>query len=479
VSGGVPVVDEPGNRLVDERPGILITDDDAAARSLVIDVLGPRNRYAEASGVAEARRRLGHEAFDVVICDVNPSGESGWELAEEILAGHPHTSVVFVTAEDDLRLAQQAFELGAHGYVVKPYRPAQLLLVVMNALKRRELEITQERHERMLRQQLQTVIDNAPLRIFVKDRDRRFIAINRAASDPTGRPPEELIGHTADEIMPPASAALALAGDLRVLEQGKVYEAEEELSIGGETRCLLTSKFPLLDEDGQVYAVCGISADVTEIKHSERVREGLVRTQRRAIAELRASRQESVERLARTVELRDTETGKHVNRMARISAFLGRQLGLDEARVDLLLVAAPMHDVGKIGIPDEILLKPGALTTEERREMETHTTVGHELLADSQSVELRMAASIALTHHEHWDGSGYPQGLAGEAIPIEGRIAAVGDVFDALLSDRPYRPAMSADEALAIVEKGKGTHFDPKIVEVLVEHLDEVLRLRR
>jgi PAS domain S-box-containing protein len=474
----VPAAEENGSGPATERPGILITDDDAAARSLVVSVLGPQNRYEEASGVGEARQKLAQAEFELVICDVNPSGESGWELAEEILAEHLHTSVVFVTAEDDLRLAQQAIDLGAHGYIVKPYEPGQLLIIVMNALKRRELEIAQERHEDALQQQLQTVIDNAPLRIFVKDRNRRYIAINRAASEPTGRPPEELIGHTADEIMQPASAALALAGDLRVLEEGKVYEAQEELSIGGETRSLLTSKFPLLDEQGQVYAVCGISADVTDRKRSERLREELVTTQRRAIEELRASRQESVERLARTVELRDTETGKHVNRMARISAFLGRELGLDEARVDVLLVAAPMHDVGKIGILDEILLKPGALTAEERREMERHTTVGHELLGDSESVVLRMAATIALTHHEHWDGSGYPQGLAGEAIPLEGRIAAVGDVFDALLSDRPYRPAMSPDEAIVIMQNGKGTHFDPKIVDVLFEHLDDVLRLR-
>ena len=110
--------------------------------------------------------------------------------------------------------------------------------------------------------------------------------------------------------------------------------------------------------------------------------------------------------------------------------------------------------------------------------MERHATVGHELLADSESAALRMAASIALTHHEHWDGTGYPRGLAGEAIPLEGRIAAVADVFDALLSDRPYRPAMSTDEALEIMEKGRGTHFDPAIVDLLLENLDELLRLR-
>lgn len=213
-------------------------------------------------------------------------------------------------------------------------------------------------------------------------------------------------------------------------------------------------------------------------KQASDLREELLVTHRDAIEELRASRQETVERLARIIELRDTETGEHSNRMALISAFLGQALGLDDEEVDALLVAAPMHDVGKIGIADETLLKPGGLTREERHEMERHTILGHDLLADSQSAVLRLAASIAFTHHEHWDGSGYPRGIAGQAIPVEGRIAAVADVFDALLSDRPYRKAISLDEALRVMQEGKGAHFEPAIAEVLLENLDDVLGLR-
>jgi PAS domain S-box-containing protein len=459
------------------RRGILIADDDPAARTIVARVLGAQYELEQASGVAEARKKLAQEEFGVALCGHLPD-ESGWTLAGEILSEHPHTSVVFVTSEDDLRLAQQAFEMGAHGYLVRPYEPGQLLITVMNALKRRELEIAQEQHQQAIQQQLQAVIDHAPLRIYVKDRHLRFIAINHAASEAIGRAPEELIGHSVGEFMPPASAEVSRAGDREVLEKGSAYEEEETLTISGETRTLLTSKFPLLDDDGTVYALCGISADITAIKDAERLGEELVATQRRAIAELRASRQESVERLARTVELRDPETGEHVQRMARISAFLGRAIGLDESHVNLLLAAAPMHDVGKIGIPDEILLKEGELTTEERRVMETHTTIGHELLANSKSVVLRMGATIALTHHEHWDGRGYPRGRMGDAIPIEGRIAAVADVFDALMSDRPYRPAKSQDEALQIMRDGKATHFDPTITSALFADLDEVLTLR-
>jgi putative two-component system response regulator len=213
-------------------------------------------------------------------------------------------------------------------------------------------------------------------------------------------------------------------------------------------------------------------------KRAEHFRDELALAQQQAIEELRSSRQETVERLARAIEMHDTETGRHVNRMASIAAFLGSQLGLDSQRVLLLRAAAPMHDVGKIATPDEILRKPGPLTPEERKEMERHTTIGHQILDDSDSELLRMAASIALTHHERFDGRGYPHGLSGENIPPEGRIVAVADVFDALLSDRPYRPAMTVGEAVRVIEDGHGTHFDPRIADILLEHLEEALSLR-
>jgi putative two-component system response regulator len=208
------------------------------------------------------------------------------------------------------------------------------------------------------------------------------------------------------------------------------------------------------------------------------LRDELAISQQQAIEELRASRQETVERLALAIELHDAETGRHINRMASIAAFLGRQLGLDEERVLLLRTAAPMHDIGKIAIPDEILRKPGPLSFAEREEMRQHTIVGHQILADSQSDLLRLAATIALTHHERYDGSGYPRGLGGNDIPLEGRIVAVADVFDALLSDRSYRPALAVKDAIRAIGKGSGTQFDPAVVDALLEHHVEVLSLR-
>jgi cyclic di-GMP phosphodiesterase len=214
---------------------------------------------------------------------------------------------------------------------------------------------------------------------------------------------------------------------------------------------------------------------------AEALRHELIGAQRQAIRDLRSSRQETVERLARAIEMHDPATGRHIGRMATVTALLGGRIGLDAERVLLLRAAAPMHDVGKIATPDSVLHKQGELTESERRRMQDHTTVGFEILGavNSESELLRMAATIALTHHEWFDGSGYPRGLKGEAIPIEGRIAAVADVFDALLSNRPYRPAFPVEEAVEMIGSERGTHFDPEVVDALLGNLDEAVSLRR
>jgi cyclic di-GMP phosphodiesterase len=358
----------PPTRPASENVRILTTDDRPEVLRLVERTLGQRYECEFATSVAEAREKLAGATFQAALCDIQMPGESGLVLVEEIARNHPQTAIVLVTGVDDPEVAEQAFRLGAHGYLVKPFWPGQLLITTANALRQREFELAeQDRHARLL---------------------------------------------------------------------GSAKEKTEGL------------------------------------------RHELIEAQRRAIEDLQASRQEMVERLARAIEMHDAETGRHVNRMASIVAFLGAKLGLDHHQVLLLRAAAPLHDIGKIGIPDEILHKKGPLSSDERAEMELHTTVGHQILADSESDVLRMGASIALTHHEHFDGGGYPQGLSGDRIPLAGRIAAVADVFDALLSDRSYRPALPVDGAVEAMRRGRGTHFDPQVADVLLGHRDEVLSLR-
>jgi putative two-component system response regulator len=184
-----------------------------------------------------------------------------------------------------------------------------------------------------------------------------------------------------------------------------------------------------------------------------------------AIEELKATRQETIQRLCTAVEARDPTAAPHIQSVSAYCWRIARDLDLDREQCDVIRVASAMHDVGKIGIAEAILLKPGPLTPSERLEMERHAEIGYRVLAGSSARLLQVAATIAWTHHEKFDGSGYPQGLAGDDIPLEGRIAAVADVFDALTRDRVYRPRLPREKALSIMHEGRGTHFDPVVLD--------------
>jgi PAS domain S-box-containing protein len=460
---------------------ILITDDQPEMLQLVDRALGQRYRCEFAATVAQAHKKLDSTTFQLALCDVQMTGGSGLALAEEITEEHPGTAVVLVTEVDDPEVARQAFGFGGHGvhgYLVKPFWPGQLLITAMNALRRRQLEISESSHRLNLEERRQRIIDMAPMPIYIKDDGYRYVFANPQADALARQERGQLVGQSDEAIMSPEALEHTRAIDRRILMECTTYEAEETLEIGGAERTFQTVKFPLLDEDGRATAVCGISTDITAQREALALRDELSAAQQDAIDELHLSRQETVERLTKAIELHDSSTGKHVDQMAKVAALLGTCLGLDPEQVQLLRLAAPMHDVGKIATPSEILRKPGPLTPEEREEMNRHTTIGHEILADSQSELLRVAATIALTHHERFDGSGYPKGLVGTEIPLEGRITAVADVFDALLTDRSYRSALSMDEAVAVIRNGRGSQFDPEIVDVLLDHLDEALAIR-
>jgi methylmalonyl-CoA mutase cobalamin-binding subunit/CheY-like chemotaxis protein len=194
---------------------------------------------------------------------------------------------------------------------------------------------------------------------------------------------------------------------------------------------------------------------------------------KRALSELEIAQAETVQRLSMAVEFRDEDTGAHIERIGRFSVLLAEHIGMDANFCERLRHAAPLHDVGKVAIPDAILLKPGPLTPEERAIVETHAEEGHRLVRGSSSSILDMAATIALSHQEKWDGTGYPRGLKGEAIPIEGRIVAVADVFDALTSDRVYRKAFSVEEAVQMMREQRGRHFDPVLLDAFMEVLGQ------
>jgi putative two-component system response regulator len=198
----------------------------------------------------------------------------------------------------------------------------------------------------------------------------------------------------------------------------------------------------------------------------------------KAQRDMRLLQEETIHRLSLAAEFRDDETPRHIQRMSRYCGLMADRLGMDADECELIRVASALHDVGKIGVPDHILLKPGSLDPDEWAVMQRHCEIGHRILSGSNSEVLKLAASIALTHHERMDGSGYPHGLAGEAIPIEGRIAAIADVFDALTTNKVYRPAVSMKEAIAVMMEERGRHFDATILDVFLSEKGRVLGIK-
>jgi putative two-component system response regulator len=335
---------------------VLVVDDEEPVRRMIARMVtsGGEWECETAADAAEARMLLARRGFSIVICDVNMPGESGTDLTRWIREHHPDVAVLMATGIDDPQLAQSVLELGAYGYLVKPFKRHEVQINVANALGRRRLELENRDHRALLEQRVEE------------------------------------------------------------------------------------------------------------------------RTQ-----ELRRTREETIRRLSLAIEFRSRETGEHVERIGNGAALIARRLRLNPGRCELIRLAAPLHDVGKIGISDEILLKPEPLTAAERKRMENHAEIGYRLLTGSGSDLLETAATIAWTHHERWDGMGYPRRLAGEAIPIEGRVTAVMDVFDALTHDRVYRPAMTVDRALEIIHNGRENHFDPAIADAFLASLDELLALDR
>jgi putative two-component system response regulator len=338
--------------------GVLVVDDEHAARSVAGRILGPHYEVQFAADSSEARAKLMGGRTDLMLCDIHLPGESGMELVESLLSREDDDlAVVMVTGEDSTATADRAFELGAYGYLVKPYRRGDLLITVSNALRRRQLE-----------------------------------------------------------------------------QQARAYQRELEQDV------------------------------IVKSLETEHVR-GLLR---RSEESLERSRVETVHKLSLAVEMRDQVTGHHLSRMGAYCEEIARRMHLADEACDVISLAAQMHDIGKVAIPDRILLKAGPLNEEETDHVKTHAEIGKQILHGSESPILQLAESIAWTHHEKVDGSGYPRGLSGEEIPIEGRIAAVADVYDALTRDRPYRQAMPVAEATALMAENRGSHFDEDVLDVFM-----------
>jgi PAS domain S-box-containing protein len=314
----------------------------------------------------------------------------------------------------------------------------------------------------------------------IADMQGRYIALNGSWERVLGWTRAELLSSPLLEFVHPEDRDATVAVMERADAGFEVHSFENRYSCrNGSYRWL---SWRASTDGAQWYAV---ARDVTERKAHEaeqlsqmsRMRSMLIertRESRSFAGALEIAETEIVRRLSMAVEWRDDDTGQHIDRVSRFSVLLAQRAGLDPNLWEPMRFASPLHDAGKVGVPDGILLKPGRLTPEERAIMETHAQRGYELLRGSASAILELAATIAWTHHERFDGSGYPRGISGEDIPIEGRIVAIADVFDALTSDRVYRPAFPLQEVFTMMAADRGTHFDPRLLDIFFDAIREM-----
>lgn len=288
---------------------------------------------------------------------------------------------------------------------------------------------------------------------------------NKLFYEVSGYTPEELIGKPYSSIKYPTILDSELDKLFRILEAGKVWKGTlKNISKDGHPIYSIATIVPIKNKAGQILEYMQIRQDITEVINLHK--------------ELEDTQREVIYKMGEIVETRSEETGNHVKIVAEYSKLLALKYGLDPCEAELLKQASPMHDIGKVGIPDSLLNKPDKLTQEEFEIMKSHTTIGYEILRNSNRAILKTSAIVAHEHHEKWDGTGYPRGLSGENIHLYGRITAIADVFDALGSERVYKKAWDIGTILEYFKEQKGKHFDPKLVDIFLLNLDEILEIK-
>ena len=331
-----------------------------------------------------------------------------------------------------------------------------LTCALATSLDRAELASRRALAARAEVQRERAAFEEAPIGSALVSLDGRCARVNRALCEMTGYDGDELLAMEFTDLTHPddraqdAELLAALLGGRRSFN----HVAKRYLHRDGQTIHARVALTAIYDEAGRVSQFYVQIQDVTEAKL--------------AAHQVEEAQFETLARLAAAAEFRDDETGEHTRRVGELAARLAAAVGLPDELVRLIRLAAPLHDVGKIGIPDAILLKPGRLTDGEFDHMKRHTTIGMQMLSGGISAQIALAEQIAGTHHERWDGTGYPAGLAGDAIPIAGRIVAVADVFDALTHARPYKEAWPRAEAVAELVRQRGRQFDPDVIDAFL-----------
>ncbi|MCK5110388.1 MAG: response regulator [Arcobacteraceae bacterium] len=427
-----------------------------------------------ASNGAEALEIYKNAPYDLVITDMLMPVMNGFELIEEIKKINPKQIFMMVTGLENKEDLIKAIELRVNFFVEKPIQPKKFTQILQESVN-----LVNQKKELMLSNLLlkqyrdaidaSTILSKADIKGKITYANKAFCKISKYTSD-------ELIGKSHNILRHPDMPSSTFKDMWKTIQAKKQWKGVIRNKAKDGTEYIVDALvMPLLDTNDNIIEYIAIRHDITEL---ELYKNDLQHQLSIAVQEIVDTQKEVVFTMGAIGETRSKETGKHVKRVAEYSYILATLAGLDDEEAQLLKLASPMHDIGKVGIPDNILNKPGKLTTEEFEIMKTHSTLGYEMLKGSQREILKTSAIVAYQHHERWDGKGYPKGLKGKDTHIYGRITSICDIFDALGSDRCYKKAWELDKILKLFKDGKGTQFDPNLIDLFFDNLDKFLIIR-
>ena len=452
-------------------PNILIIDDNPKNIQLAASVLksaASYNIFFATSG-EKGIEQLQNKKYSLILLDINMPGLNGYETATLIKANKntKKIPIIFLSANANKESIREGFEHGGEDYITKPFDESELLHRTRTHV---DLFLAKEKlhHEvadaKYLLDQYKMAMDAGSL--VSKTNAKGIITyVNDKFCEISQYSKEELIGKNHNIVRSPDVSKSVFKNMWATIKNKQIWNGlVKNRAKDGSSYFVEATIIPILNSDNEIVEYISMRTDITK---EVELREDIVATQ-----------EEVLSTLGELGEWRSKETGDHVNRVALYSELLAREYGCNESDIELLKMASPMHDIGKVIIPDNILLKPSKLTNEEFTIMKEHTVYGWEIFHKSKHPLLQTAALIAHQHHEKWDGSGYPRGLKGLDIHTFGRITAIADVFDALSHERVYKKAWEMEKVLDFLKAERGISFEPKLVDLFLENLDEIIKIK-
>jgi len=459
---------------MEKKPSILIVDDTLVNIELIMNILKRLKKYniLTAGNGLDALEKIKQNDISLILLDIVMPDMDGFEVAvilkeHEEYKDYKGIPIIFLTANTDSSCIKKGFELGAKDYITKPFNMQELIARVdthvelFNNSKKLEEKLNENS---VLLEQYKVVVDECDI-VSKTDIRGNITYINDKFLEISGYTKEELMGKPHNIIRHIDMPKEAFRDMWKTIRNKKTWRGEiKNLKKNGGYYVVESTVVPILDAQGKIVEYMSIRHDITDIYDLNQ--------------EIENTQKEVIFTLGAVGESRSKETGKHVKRVAEYSYLLAKLYGLDDVECELIKNASPMHDIGKVAIPDVILNKPDRLDLKEFEIIKTHSMIGFDMLKHSNRPILKAAAIIALEHHERYDGTGYPNKKQADDIHIYGRITAIADVFDALGTNRVYKKAWELDAILELVAFESGKHFDPTLARLFLDNLDEFLIIK-